>query len=121
MKAEKTYLPNRVRVLPRLDRRCKDRTVDLVPDIVHQDRSVVQTDGQKTAVLGMEVEAHNARLCGEDVFWVGGVLETVAADEPAGLPHEVEAAVPVGEGERLRFRKFENAEIARECRMGSAY
>jgi hypothetical protein len=57
-------------------------------------------------VLGMEVEAHNARLCGEDVFWVGGVLETVAADEPAGLPHEVEAAVPVGRGERLRFRKF---------------
>jgi hypothetical protein len=100
-------------VLPRLDRRCEDRTVDLVPDIVHQDRPVVQADRQETAVLGMEVEAHNARLCGENILWVGGVLETVAADEPAGLPHEVEAAVPVGKGERLRFRNFKNTKIAR--------
>ena len=86
-------LPHGVGVLSSLDRGGVDGPHSLVPDVVDHDGSVVAANGQERRVLGVEVQAHDAALGGEDELGVRGVLQRVAANHPAALAHEVVGAV----------------------------
>mmetsp|Transcript_10357 Transcript_10357/g.42909 ORF Transcript_10357/g.42909 Transcript_10357/m.42909 type:complete len:250 (+) Transcript_10357:1007-1756(+) len=45
-------------------------------------------------MMRVEVEAHDARIRGERILGVAGVLQRIAADQPAHLLHEIEGSVP---------------------------